>query len=60
MIPAEFPNQLMGGTYHYQDPGNLTSIQYYWLELVTTGGNQIIGPIVPMFDGLIALPLISH
>jgi hypothetical protein len=60
MVPAEFPNQLMGSTYHYQDPGNLTSIQYYWLELFTTCGNQIIGPIVPTLEFSIGLPLIAR
>ncbi len=57
MIPAEHSGQIIGASYQFIDAVEQGKRYYYWLELVTTHGTELLEPLAVDTDYLIRLPL---
>ncbi len=57
MISAEYPNTMQGASYQFSDVVDQGRRYYYWLELVTSHGTELLDPVVVDTDYLVRLPL---
>ena len=57
LIPAQYPDQMMGAEYGFTDGVDQGKRYFYWLELVTNHGSELLEPVILDTDYLIRLPL---
>jgi hypothetical protein len=57
LIPAQYPDQMLGSSYQLIDAVGQGQRYYYWLELVRTNGIELLEPLVVDADYLVRLPL---
>jgi hypothetical protein len=60
LIPAQYPNQMLGASYQFSDVVDQGQRYYYWLELVRTDGIEMIEPAIVEADYLVRLPLMTR
>jgi uncharacterized repeat protein (TIGR01451 family) len=57
LLPAQYPDQMLGASYQFSEVVEQGQRYYYWLELVRTDGNELMEPVIVATDYLIRLPL---
>jgi hypothetical protein len=57
LIPAQVPDQILGASYQFTDAAEQGQRYYYWLELITHQGSELLEPLVVTADYLVRLPL---
>jgi hypothetical protein len=58
LIPAQYPNQMLGAAYQLIDAVDQGQRYYYWLELVRTNGTELLEPVIVDADYLVRLPIL--
>ena len=58
MLPALKPGEVIGVTYQFSDKVEQGQHYYYWLELITTDGSELIDPLILNTGYWIHLPAI--